>query len=105
MLKARSSASKEISTFKQFLVNVKTPTETYVIGLFENKENPMFEIYSDLASKYSEDLNLFHTFNTKEFLTNVNKDIKVPSILVYHHDLAVAKKEPKFKAYDKVNFI
>jgi hypothetical protein len=107
MKKARKSPSKQVETFNQFLSYVRSPTETYIVGLFSNKDDNLFELYDAFASKYPEDFGLFHTFNTEDFIKNMRRTLKVslPSILVYHHDLAVTKKEANAKPFDKVLFL
>lgn len=113
MQKARSFASKEVISLNQFNVNIQTPTEIYVLGLFDSKNSHMFEIYSDFASQYGEDVRLFHSFNAAEILETLRKDAKnavvtAPAILVFYHDLAVVKKEPKFRVFSQVernNFV
>lgn len=103
MLRARLSTSKEVNTLKQFVSNVLKPTETYVLGLFPSKENHFFEIFSNFASQFAEDVQLFHSFNHNELLQSLgNQNLKIPSILVYYHDLAVPKKEPRFRVFDQV---
>ena len=103
MNKARQSASKEVTSLKQFLSNVLKPTETYILGLFDDKQHPFYELFSDFASQFAEDVRLFHSFDPRsELLPSLKQDVKVPSVLVYYHDLAVPKKEAKFKIFDEV---
>jgi hypothetical protein len=106
MLKAQASASKEVKTFAQFDSNVKKATEVYVLGLFDSKENNLYQVYDLFAAKYSEDLKLFHTFDFDNFQKYFKSSkVKSQSILVYYHDLAVPQKEPKYRVFDKVNQI
>jgi hypothetical protein len=103
MHKARASSSKEVKTFAQFDSNVKKMTEVYVLGLFDNKENNFYQVFDLFAAKYSEDLKLFHTFDIEHFQKYFKSSkVKSQSILVYYHDLAVPKKEPKYRVFDKV---
>lgn len=104
MLRASKSMSKEITTFKQFLSNVLKPTETYALGLFDKKETPLYEIFADFASQFADDFRLFHTFNVDEVVKELRSEVKVPSIMVYYHDLAIPKKESKFKLFTEVTF-
>jgi hypothetical protein len=106
MKKAREPGSKEVKTVKGFTSHVLKPTEFYVLGLFEDQKSPLFEVYGDLSSRYSEDLNFFHTFETEQFLKAFKSDkIRVPSILVYYHDLVLTKNEPKFRVFTKVDIL
>lgn len=104
MYKARTSTSKEVANLKQFNVNIVKPTEIYILGLFESKQSQMYEIYSDFASQYGEDVRLYHSFKTDELLKSLGspENVKSPAVLVFYHDLAVVKNEPKFKAFISV---
>ena len=105
MRKARQPATKEVKTLKELNVHVKSPTEVYVLGVFESKNDDLFQTYHDFASDYPEDLKLFYTFNKDEFAKSLKSDkIKSPSILVIYHDLAVPKNEPKFRVLDSVSY-
>ena len=106
MLKSRNSVSKEVNTFKAFTSYVKKTTEFYVLGLFNAKTDRLYEIYCDFTSRYAEDFSFFHTFKSDEFLKNLRSDqVKVPTVLVYYHDLVVIKNEPKFRVLEKVNIL
>lgn len=104
MNKARSFASKEVTTLKQFNVNVLKPTEIYVLGLFDTKKSNTFEIYSDFAAQYGDDVQFFHSFKTAELLESLGNpsNVQVPAILVVYHDLAIVKKEPRFRVFSQV---
>jgi hypothetical protein len=103
MMKARDSGSKEVKTVKAFTSRVLKPTEFYILGLFEDNKNSLFEVYGDLSSRYSEDFNFFHSFETSEFLKHLKLDkTSVPSIIVYYNDLVITKNEPKFRVLQKV---
>jgi hypothetical protein len=107
MTKVRESGSQEVKKVKGFTSRVKKPTEFYVLGLFADKNSPLFELYGDISSRFNQDLNFFHTFETDEFLKTFKSDkVSVPSIIVYYHDLVLTKNEPKFRVFSKVlNFI
>jgi hypothetical protein len=103
MLKSRKFASKEVKTFNAFTSHVIKPTDTYVLGLFNDKNDRLYELYTDLTSRYGEELTFFHSFHTNDFikhLKSTENNIDIPSIIVYHHDLVVTKKEPQFKVFD-----
>jgi hypothetical protein len=103
MQKLRTAGSIELKTFNALTSKVKSPTEIYVVGFFETKNDKEFDTYNDFASKYSEDASIYHTFDGQEFLKYIKTDkIKSSSVIVYYHDLAVCKNEPKFAVLNKV---
>ena len=104
MRKAATSPSKEIDTFKQLNANILKPTDLYILGLFDTKKSHMFDIYSDFASQYGDDLQFYHSFKSAEILESLGKpkDVAAPSVLVVYHDLNTPKNGPRFKAFTKV---
>lgn len=92
--------SKEVKTFNAFTSHVVKPTDFYILGLFEDKTDALFEIFSHFSSKYSEDFKIFHSFNKDEFLKHF-KSVKIPVILVFYHDLSVTKNEPRYKVFEQ----
>lgn len=68
-----------------------------MLGAFESENDQLFKLYQEFNVKYSEDLKAFYTLNGAEF------KVKEPSILVYYHDMLVAKNQPKFKHFEGSN--
>ncbi|RNA32570.1 disulfide-isomerase A4 isoform X1 [Brachionus plicatilis] len=105
MKKLQSAGSIEIKSFNAFMAKVNSPTDIHVLGFFDDQKDKSFEVYNHFASKYSEDAKLFHSFDRQEFLKSIKSDkIKQSSVIVFYHDLAVCKSEPRFAVFNKQNF-
>lgn len=103
MKKLSNSGSKQVKTFNAFNSNVKKLDQRYILGLFKSPADLMYQAFTDFASKYADDFDLAHTFNADEFLKYFKSSkIKVPSILVYYHDLVITKNEPKYHVLNDV---
>lgn len=104
MVKSLKPSSKQVKSFAEFKSNVKNITENYVIGVFNDENDNLFDSYSKFSSKYRDDFKLFHTFEHASFIKDTLK-LKVPSIIVYYHDFALTNKESNFKIFDKVRVL
>lgn len=106
MKQTRLGVTTEVHTLNGFTSNVLKPTDLYVLGLFEGKETPAFELFTQFTAKYSDDMKFYHTFNSNEIINELRKissqSVPVPSLIVYYHDLSLLKKEPKFKVLSLV---
>ena len=98
------TVSKEINTFDKFKRQVTSPTEHYIIGIFNNQDDDLYKAFETFTNKYPEDFNFFQTFESAQFLESTKlKNLKVPSIVVYYHDFIVSSKESNFRVYDDVS--
>ncbi|CAF0794763.1 unnamed protein product [Brachionus calyciflorus] len=105
MKKLATAGSIEVKTFNAFTSKVNLPTDIHVLGFFESKNDKNYEVFNHFASKYSEDAKIFHTFDKQEFLKYIKSDkIKKTNVIVFYHDLAVCKNEPKFATLNKDAF-
>lgn len=102
ILKMKNLTSKEVKSFNQFKNEIKHPENTYVLGLFNDKKSCLYNEFTKFGSIFLNDLKLFHTFDTEDFLKYLKTDVKVPSIIVYYNDLIVPSNEPKFRAFSEV---
>ena len=104
MLKSMQSTSKLVKTFNEFKSHIKNPIDNFIIGFFNNEEDPLYDSYVRFGSKYPDDFKMFHTFEHEEFLKHFQGNITVPNIMSYFHEFIVISNESNYKALNKVKF-
>ena len=102
MMKASKPSSIEVNSYNQFYMNVKNPSDIYILGLFNSKQDELYSLYEIFTSKYNQDLKFCHSFQEKEILKHFksSSSIKLPAIIVFYHDLNVPKNEPNYKVFN-----
>ena len=106
MLKSVSSSSVELDSFYKFKSKITRLGEIYVVGLFESENDELFKAYTAFSTKYSRDLEMFHTFKPKDFLNNLNsKRVRPPAIVVYYHEDVITEDKIPFSVLNEVKYI
>ena len=94
MIKARSAgAPTRVENMKKFTSNIRHPFKVYTLGLFESENDQLYKVYLNFTIKYSQELGAFYAFGQSDF------KFKMPSVVVYYHDMMVPKNQPKYKEF------
>jgi hypothetical protein len=105
MKKYLNTNSKEIKSFAEFKTFVDHPINNYVIGLFNNKNENLFQSYVQFSARYPDDFKMFHSFEISDFEKSFRFKIQRPAIVVYYHDAILTNKESNFRVFNDVSEI
>lgn len=102
MKKYTRSHSKEIKSFAEFKTYIKNPVEHFVIGLFNNNSENLYEAFLQFSSRYPDDFHMFHLFDISDFEKSLKVKIQRPSVIVYYHDSILTKYDSNFRIFSDV---
>ena len=103
MKKFTKMNSKEIKSFAEFKTFVNHPINNYVIGLFNNDKEDLYQSLIQFSSRYPDDFKLFHSFEISDFEKSFRFKVQRPAIVVYYHDAILTSKESNFRVFNDVS--